>query len=240
MNKKTGKETWAALEKRIGLKHTVGDARKNFGKVAADILVQRMSTMPSGHMKKYEPMDTREFIPFGNNYDELTIENIKAACESFYNAPVGRCDILASDRGPSCSTMVSDPKSVSAADLLKAGKLVKPPKQERVTLHLEEFDVEQRAWNEAAAVEFMIDGERFAHGGFCYADHAYAQNYQLASTKWVVKMYQDTAIKSITDDLKISIEDHTRKQVQLYAVARSMTKQFSKKAPVEMFNTEKQ
>ena len=295
MNKKTGKETWAELEKRIGLKRTGGNNdRKNFGKVPADILVQRMSTMPSGRMKKYEPMDTRDFIPFGNNYDELTIENIKAACENFYNAPVGCCDILASDRGPSCTTMdqikgkkvylirlvppsttgpevdisytkhewpkckkqrtlpaanksysvganahyigetsAINPKSVSVADLLKAGKLVKPPQQERVTLHLEEFDVQERSWNEAAAVEFMIDEERFAQGGFRNAHHAYAQNCQLVSTKWVVKKYQDGAIKSITNDLKISIEDHTRKQVQLHAVARNMAKQFSKKVPVQ-------
>ena len=38
-----------------------------------------------------------------SDYDELSIENIKDACELFYNAPQGICDILASDRGPSCT-----------------------------------------------------------------------------------------------------------------------------------------
>ena len=108
MNRKTGisKETWADLEKRIGLKRAPSNNnRKNFGKVPDDILVQRMSTMPSGRMKKYEPMDTRDFVPFACNYEELSFKNKKAACENFYSAPAGSCDILASDRGPSCTTM---------------------------------------------------------------------------------------------------------------------------------------
>ena len=37
------------------------------------------------------------------DYEELNLENIKEARERFYNAPAGSCDILASDRGPSCS-----------------------------------------------------------------------------------------------------------------------------------------
>jgi hypothetical protein len=58
--------------------------------------------MASRRLKKYEPLDTRDFVPF-SEYDELSIENIKEACEQFYNAPQGTCDILASDRGPSCT-----------------------------------------------------------------------------------------------------------------------------------------
>ena len=123
---------------------------------------------------------------------------------------------------------VVNPKSVSMADLLNAGKLVKPPQQERVTLHLEEFNLKQRSWNEVATVEFIFNEQSFEHGGFHDAHNAYAQSSQLPSTKWVVQKYQDGAVQSITSNLHISIEDHTRKQVQLHAVARSMAKQFSK------------
>ena len=48
--------------------------------------------------KKYEPVDTREFV----DYKELFIENIKEACEKFFEAPRGSCDVLLTDRGPSC------------------------------------------------------------------------------------------------------------------------------------------
>ena len=58
----------------------------------------------SGRLKKFEPLDTRDFVPFGE-YDDLTIENIKEACEKYYQAPEGSCDILASDRGPSCTKL---------------------------------------------------------------------------------------------------------------------------------------
>ena len=64
-----------------------------------------MSNTASGRpKKKFEPLDTRNFVPFGN-YDELNIENIKDTCERFYKAPIGSCDNLASDRGPSCTRL---------------------------------------------------------------------------------------------------------------------------------------
>ena len=71
-------------------------------KVPSDTLVQRMSSIVSGQVKKYEPLDTRDFVPF-EDYDELSIDNMKDACERFYNAQQNTCEILASDRGPSCA-----------------------------------------------------------------------------------------------------------------------------------------
>ena len=105
--KRKGNDSWRNLEKTLGLKR-VGNLfgpKKTFGRVPTDILVQRMSATPSGRMKKFEPMDTRDFIPFAAFYDELNIENIKTACEEFYHELPHSCDILASDRGPSCTNM---------------------------------------------------------------------------------------------------------------------------------------
>ena len=64
-------------------------------------MVQRMSSEPTGRSKKYEPLETKEFVDF-STCEELTIDNIKMAYESHYNAPHGSCDVLLSDRGPSC------------------------------------------------------------------------------------------------------------------------------------------
>ena len=95
------KESWEEFEKRVGNKRN--NAKKlGVGKVLSDILVQRMSSTASGRLKKYDPLDTRDFIPF-EDYEKLNLENIKEARKVFYNAPAGSCDILASDRGPSCS-----------------------------------------------------------------------------------------------------------------------------------------
>ena len=95
------KESWEEFEKRVGNKRN--NAKKPcVDKVPSNILVQRMSSTASGRLKKYEPLDTRDFVPFEDD-EELNLENIKEACERFYNAPAGSCDVLASDRGPLCS-----------------------------------------------------------------------------------------------------------------------------------------
>lgn len=47
----------------------------------------------------------------------------------------------------------------------------------------------------------------------------------------MVKQYQDEAAKAIKDDLGMSPEDHTRKQVQMSAVARQLIKRFPKNEP---------
>ena len=95
------KESCKEFEKRVGNKRN--NAKKSgMGKVPSNILVQKMSSTASGRLKKYEPLDTRDFVPFEDD-EELNLENIKEACERFYNAPAGSCDLVASDRGPLCS-----------------------------------------------------------------------------------------------------------------------------------------
>ena len=60
------------FEKRVGMKRTGSDAKKTVTKPPNDILVQRMSPTASGRLKKFEPLDTRDFIPF-DEYEELTL-----------------------------------------------------------------------------------------------------------------------------------------------------------------------
>ena len=224
MRRREGKTTWEDFEKRVGLKRTGGgkDEKRQMGNCPSDILVQRMSSTPSGKLNKYEPLDTRDFVPFGD-YDELSMENIKDACEQFYKASPGSCDILASDRGPSCNkieqikgkkvyfirflqpTLGKDdtgvesvgckarstpaisprkkvqsyshcpanvkttptiyPKSLSIRNLMKAGKLVSPPKTS--VLRLEYFDVQKCCWSaNCASITLAIEERKFANGGF--------------------------------------------------------------------------
>ena len=73
----------------MGMKRSVAGEWKMGARAKAvptDILVQRMSSTASGRLKKFEPQDTRDFVPFGD-YDDLTIANIKEACEKCYQAP---------------------------------------------------------------------------------------------------------------------------------------------------------
>lgn len=63
-----------------------------------------MASVASARIKKYESLAPRNFVPL-EDYQELSIDNIKDACERFYEAPPNTCDILASDRGPSCTKL---------------------------------------------------------------------------------------------------------------------------------------
>ena len=64
-------------------------------------MVQRMAPIASGKQKKYEPERTRDFVNF-SDFSSLTLANVKLACEKFYGEEEGSCDVLFSDRGPSC------------------------------------------------------------------------------------------------------------------------------------------
>ena len=57
--------------------------------------------MPRRSSRKFEALDTRDFVDF-TAYSELSIENIKQACEKYYEMPAGSCDVLLGGKGSSC------------------------------------------------------------------------------------------------------------------------------------------
>ena len=62
------------------------------------IMVLRMSSIPFGRLKRYQPLDTRYFVPF-KGFTVLSIEKIKLASEGFYRTLSSNFDVLASNRG---------------------------------------------------------------------------------------------------------------------------------------------
>ena len=75
------KERWEDFETRVGIKRSGGGKKETRKAAPNDILVQRMSSTASGRLKKFEPLDTRDFVPFGE-YDDLTIETLKKPARS--------------------------------------------------------------------------------------------------------------------------------------------------------------
>ena len=93
------KPSWDDYTAQVGKKRVTGTCKA--AKKSPDcITVQRMSSEPTGRIKKYEPLDTRDFVNF-SEFGEISIENVKEACEKHYEAPPGSCDILLGDKGPS-------------------------------------------------------------------------------------------------------------------------------------------
>ena len=77
-----------------------------------ELVVQQLSAEVSGKAQKYLRVGPREFVPF--KYEELTIENIKKACEKHFAHRMGEnmsCDVLAVEQGPSCKTVSQIPNS---------------------------------------------------------------------------------------------------------------------------------
>ena len=125
------------------------------------------------------------------------------------------------------------PASISIGELLKAGKLIKPKPKEQVVLQLEQFDVKTSEWHQMPKLELAVQTTNFASGAFRDAYKCEAINEQGTKKVWVVKTYNDRANTTITDDLLSSVENHTRKQVQMHEVARHLSKGFSLKVPTE-------
>lgn len=126
------------------------------------------------------------------------------------------------------------PASVSIADLLRAGKLVKPKSRKKVLLTFEKFDLKDRDWQQVIQQEVLVDTNKFASGAFRDAFHARACGKAEGNQngEWVVKTYNSKALDAI-ETLNSSIESHTRKQVQMHAVARHLPRKFALKAPAE-------
>ena len=65
-------------------------------------------------------------------------------------------------------TQFPESVSIDREQLLMAGKLVKAQQKDRVTLHLESFDVKNRAWQCEAIpkLELLHEREKFSSGAF--------------------------------------------------------------------------
>ncbi len=64
-----------------------------------------------------------------------------------------------------------------------------------------------------------------------------SQNAMMTQNARMVKKYQEQSIKTIEDTLKMSVEAHIRKQVQMHNVVKNITQRFSAKIPAEFGQT---
>ena len=58
------------------------------------------------------------------------------------------------------------PKSLSAVDMLKFGKIIKPVEKKILNVGVEEFDIESKEWVILGPVSFLTEISHFGEGGF--------------------------------------------------------------------------
>ena len=95
---------WDELEAKMSAKRTKNDAMSNKrskkGSAPHEIVLQKLSSEPDSK-QTFRPIQPRAFVPF--EHKELTLANRKAACGTHFNMPIGTCDVLVSNKGPSCT-----------------------------------------------------------------------------------------------------------------------------------------
>ncbi|CAB4033641.1 Transient receptor potential cation channel subfamily M member 6 [Paramuricea clavata] len=125
------------------------------------------------------------------------------------------------------------PKSVPLSQLIMMGKLI-PPKKNVVTLQLEQFNVTLKCWENPLEAILSVSVEKFASGG-C-RDAFEANGMKGFSGKLVLKRYKPERIDELTH-LFNSLDDHTRKVVQMHAIARHFAQMMQREAPLEFGET---
>ena len=68
-------------------------------------------------------------------------------------------------------------------------------------------------WLKRGSCQFDIKDTKFASGSFRDSFKTAASNPETQPSIWVMKQYQYVAVDTITCDLNMTLEDHTRKQV---------------------------
>jgi hypothetical protein len=81
-------------------------------------------------------------------------------------------------------------------------------------------------------LELLLEREKFSSGNFRDAYKGIAE-VNSERKMYVVKMYNEKAVRIIQNTLNTAVEDHARKQVQMHAVAWHITKGFSLRVPPE-------
>ena len=82
------------------------------------------------------------------------------------------------------------PKSLSAVDILKFGKIVKLVEKKVLNVGVEEFDVESEEWIVLGPVSFLTEITPFGEGGFRYAFKASSNHQKFRGATYATKRYK--------------------------------------------------
>ena len=102
--------------------------------------------------------------------------------------------------------------------MLEVWKLIQPT-VDIVSVLLEEFDLGEKSWRNPFEARLSLSKEKFASESFRDAYLSTALS-ELAPGKYALKMFKQDQVQEI-ERLVSSMETHTRKMVQMNALARN-------------------
>ena len=171
------------------------------------------------------------------NWKVLHIRFVARSSESCHESEViksspVKCQQMSKYRRPEPSKV---PASVPLSALLDIGKLISP-KNNITTVTVEEFSLQDKRWLPPFDVKVTLDRKPFASGSFRDAYKASVISGLPSSEKYVLKKFKTEQIADI-ERLFGTIEAHTRKMVQMNALARNLALKMSLDAPEEFGET---
>ncbi len=123
-----GQAVWNELQAKMSTKRTKNDmharSKNKKGNAPQELIIQRLAAEPD-NKQMYKPVQPREFVNF--EYEDLTLANLKKACANHFNLPASTCNVLVSNKGPSCSNISQIPHrkdKVSVFNNLKKKALI--------------------------------------------------------------------------------------------------------------------
>ena len=125
------------------------------------------------------------------------------------------------------------PKSLSVLEMMKLGKVINEKSTE--SIELSTSDLTDMAWSgKPSTVEFSLAKEPFGKGGFREAFKATSKTPGFQLQQWVVKRYLPFAV-DVIKETKQTIEEHTKKVVQMHILARNFTLKLEQEDNLEFY-----
>ena len=95
-------ELWDQLEHNMKIERTKAGANLRGKSAPSEIVVQRLLAEADSN-QTYRPVELRVFVEF--DYTDLSLTSLKKAFTSHFGLPTSSCDILVTNKGPSCTNI---------------------------------------------------------------------------------------------------------------------------------------
>ena len=111
--------------------------------------------------------------------------------------------------------------------MLKLGKVSQNSPGTKMELH--SFNIHEFAWSAVPVnIEMFLQREPLGTGGFRQAFKATNPTSRFFYSTWIVKKYLEKAVQGINDP-GLTVEQHTKRQVQVHLLAKNFYEQLRKK-----------
>ena len=116
--------------------------------------------------------------------------------------------------------------SLSLSAMMKIGKVVNDS-LDFIEVKVKEFHLDSMMWNEVSdSIKFSVNKEKFGSGTFRNVYKVSSSHVNFRG-EWLMKRYNLSTIKTITEDYHQSLEQHTKKVVQMTNLAAYFAEKLS-------------